>query len=196
MSTLKTTNLQHPSAVDPAIVLDADGNATVAGMGLVHINTTTFSAVSSVSLDDVFTSTYENYQIVVDSLASSNVSVNMRMRASGTDASGSSTYKRYLGYGSSAPALGTAFSSNGSTVFILTTEASDTGTNVQVYKPFEAVRTKITHLSAWDVPSGNTGIGFGSSIHTLANSYDGFTVFLDSGTFTGTIRVYGYRNEA
>jgi len=32
MSTLKTTNLQHPSAASPAIVLDADGDATYAGV--------------------------------------------------------------------------------------------------------------------------------------------------------------------
>ena len=32
MSTLKTTNLQHPSAGSPAIVLDADGDATYAGV--------------------------------------------------------------------------------------------------------------------------------------------------------------------
>ena len=32
MSTLKTTNLQHPSAGSPAIVLDADGDAAYAGV--------------------------------------------------------------------------------------------------------------------------------------------------------------------
>ena len=32
MSTIKTTNLQHPSAASPAIVLDADGDATYAGV--------------------------------------------------------------------------------------------------------------------------------------------------------------------
>ena len=37
--------------------------------GLVHINTTTFSAVSSVSLNDVFTSDYDDYRIVIRSLA-------------------------------------------------------------------------------------------------------------------------------
>ena len=31
MSTVKTTNIQHPDAASPAIVLDASGSATVTG---------------------------------------------------------------------------------------------------------------------------------------------------------------------
>ena len=33
VSTVKTTNIQHPDADSPAIVLDADGSATVTGAG-------------------------------------------------------------------------------------------------------------------------------------------------------------------
>ena len=33
MSTVKATNLQHPSAAAPAIVLNAAGETTVAGVG-------------------------------------------------------------------------------------------------------------------------------------------------------------------
>ena len=83
MSTLKTTNLQHPSAESPAIVLDADGDATYAGVhdfsaatvtgapqGLVLVSPTSiansggsasasggevsFTGVTSISLNGVF----------------------------------------------------------------------------------------------------------------------------------------------
>ena len=99
MSTIKVTNVSHPSAASPAIVLDADGDATYAGVhdfsaatvtgapqGLVHINTTTFSAVSSVSVNNCFTSAYENYLILGNVIGTAGTSIAARLRASGTDA--------------------------------------------------------------------------------------------------------------
>jgi len=93
MSTIKTTNIQHPSAVDPAIVLDSDGDAVYAGVhdftsatvtgagGLRLITPTsiansggsssasggavTFTGVTSVSLNGCFTSTYANYFVTL-----------------------------------------------------------------------------------------------------------------------------------
>ena len=54
--------------------------------GLVHIYTTTFSAVASVSLDNVFTSDYDNYKVIINITSTGGSGVfYMRMRAVGTD---------------------------------------------------------------------------------------------------------------
>ena len=70
MSTVKTTNLQHASAGSPAIVLDADGDATYAGthdfsaatvtgittgkiLQVVSVNKIDVFSTSSTTLDDV-----------------------------------------------------------------------------------------------------------------------------------------------
>jgi hypothetical protein len=42
MSTIKTTNIQHPSAPNPAIVLDADGNVAIVNGGSVGFETSFF----------------------------------------------------------------------------------------------------------------------------------------------------------
>jgi len=43
--------------------------ATPAGAGLVLLNTTSFSAVTSQSINDVFSTTYDNYLILINSIA-------------------------------------------------------------------------------------------------------------------------------
>jgi len=55
--------------------------------GLVLLNTTSFSAVASQSINDVFNATYDTYQIVTDLSASSNngETVLMRLRVAGAD---------------------------------------------------------------------------------------------------------------
>ena len=191
MSTIKVTNVSHPSAASPAIVLDADGNATVAGMGLVHINTTTFSAVSSVSFDNVFTSDYENYKIISVNNNSDLVNVSIRMRASGTDASGAN-YDHYIFRGS-----GGGYNSANSTgqtqqqLDPVSGQGRKYGVT-EVFSPNVAIATGIMSTAT---NMATAGIGLIGGQHTLANAYDGFTVFSASGTITGTIRVYGYQNS-
>ena len=53
--------------------------------GLTLINTTSFSAVASQSINDVFSTTYDNYFIVANILPSTNLSLQLRLRASGSD---------------------------------------------------------------------------------------------------------------
>ena len=65
MSTVKTTNLQHASAGSPAIVLDADGDATYAGTHDFSAATVTgvgkVLQVVSVTKVDTFTTTSTSY---------------------------------------------------------------------------------------------------------------------------------------
>ena len=51
MSTLKTTNLQHPSAASPAIVLAADGTATIAAPSNIIKSGTAVASTSGTSID-------------------------------------------------------------------------------------------------------------------------------------------------
>jgi len=201
MSTLKTTNLQHPSAGVPAIVLDAAGDATYAGVhdfsaatvtgapqGLVHINTTTFSAVSSVSLNNVFTSEFDFYKIILSGVGTNETGGNLRLRTAGTDASGSNyNYQSFTNYGTgsnSATASTTSFYSwliSGNTLFA----------EVEVLGPYLAAHTRASVVTGRETASS-----FAVGYHNLATSYDGFTFIMNAGTLSGTIRVYGYRNEA
>jgi hypothetical protein len=69
-----------------------------ASSGLTLINTTSFSAVSSQSFDDVFSATYDNYKIFYRYLKATTTSdAQLRMRVSGADNT-SANYKYHYGY--------------------------------------------------------------------------------------------------
>ena len=205
MSTLKATNLQHPSAVDPAIVLDADGDVTYAGVhdfsaatvtgapqGLVHIATETFSGVSSVSLNNVFTSEFDNYRVLINAqTASGTVAFYIRLRASGVDAT-TANYDVASIYVSTSSTTGPNACAVGATFGQLQGIASTASSyTMDIMTPYLARRTFT--MGQWLY---GQYFGPNSNMHTLANSYDGFTIYPASSTITGTIRVYGYRNEA
>jgi hypothetical protein len=217
MSTIKVTNVSHPSAASPAIVLDADGDATYAGVhdfsaatvtgagGLRLVTPTsiansggsasasggavTFSAVNSVSLNGVLSATYDNYRIVVSSAFSSDQSLRARLRLSGTDASGT-TYFYQRVTGSSSTASSTGESSIGHFYFG-DCSGNLSAWSIDMFNPAKASETQTLTLNV----RGNNSIQTVSGVHTTATAYDGITFFPTSGTMTGTIRVYGYQNS-
>jgi len=197
MSTLATTNIKHPSAANPAIILDSDGKATVAGMGLVHINTTTFSAVSSVSLNNVFTSDYDNYRIFFTATASTTANAAMRLRVGGVDAS-NGTYGQ-AGYYAYINAAVSGFSSNGGVGLTSWPQTaplstlSESGFIMDIQNPARSVSTfGVHHTNGVDAQYLYAPRGVR---HTTATAYDGFSLISSSGNMSGTVRVYGYKNS-
>ena len=160
-------------------------------VGLVPLNTTTFSAQSTVSINSVFSATYDNYLVVYNITASSATVVRQRLRVSGTDNSGSNYLRggTYVGvYANSA------FSSTNNateTFFTLGSTSATVGFGgvLNFIAPFQTQYTKITSHS------GGADLGLGMCVFNGTTSFDGFTLIPDAGTITGTIRVYGYRNS-
>jgi len=54
-------------------------------MGLVHLNTTSFSGVATQSINNVFSAQYDNYKILIDVSKSTTSFLQLRWRAAGTD---------------------------------------------------------------------------------------------------------------
>jgi hypothetical protein len=61
--------------------------APASSTGLVLINATSFSAQSSANINNVFSSTYESYRIIVEATAANNANVFFRFRSGTTDLS-------------------------------------------------------------------------------------------------------------
>jgi hypothetical protein len=166
--------------------------------GLTLISTTSFSAVASQSINDVFTSTYDNYKVVINAdTSATNVSMSWRMRASGTDNTSSNyVYQQGVATGSNTIA---GESSQASPVTAWPFWGSGGITSVstwEIYSPFETQNTGMTGLSYYiDSSTGaNTNhVGmYRAGATTVTTSYDGFTFFVASGTMTGKVSVYGY----
>ena len=184
---------------DGATAIETLGDAIDASMntalgtkkaGMVLLNTTSFSGVSSQSINDVFSATYENYLLVFDTVLSTSIAnLTIRLRVSGTDASGSNyNYITSNKSGSSNPA---ATSSNQSSINIAL--VNDTYPNpgfTYLFAPFLARPTGLIsrQTSTYSTAYSRLVEGY----HTLSTSYTGYTLIIDGGTVSGKVSTYGY----
>lgn len=176
--------------VVPTSVAVGSGSGSVATQGTV-----TFSGASSVSLNGCFSSTYQNYKIIISNLTGSTTSqiVSGRLRASGTDASGSNY--NYEDTQFSSTTVGAARSTSQTSMRIGMAETTNKNyMMLDLYDPFIAEPTGyFSNCSETGYSTTSTGLKFTSGGHTVSTSYDGFTIFPASGTITGTLRIYGYK---
>ena len=159
--------------------------------GLVFIKSQTIgTTVSSVTVSDAFSATYDNYKIVVNGgSATVTGGLNFRLGATTTGYYAGASRTVYSGGGQS---LNT---SNGSSFAYAGTTSTNgiTGT-IEVLGPQTATRTMFSSASGSLIT--NEVSMFGAGFLNDATQYTAFTLLPDSGTFTGgTIRVYGFANS-
>jgi hypothetical protein len=157
--------------------------------GLIHINTQTFSAVSSVNVDNVFTSDYKNYRIVLRATNSA-ASITSRFRASGTPESGNVYVRNYLiGESTSVEAANTT-----ATTFGFTQSATFFLTNIyavaDIYGPQLSENTFSLSTFRSEAPS----LGLAATRVNTSTAYDGIEFNVGSGTTTGSFSIFGYKD--
>ena len=155
---------------------------------------TTFSAVSSIAANNIFTADYETYLFVARYTTSSTGSGNVQLSVGGVAAA--TNYNRQTLNASDTTISGAR--TNGATNlpgFIQATNgAFEALTIAYINGPQLAAPTGFYLFrsgSAGNFTEINTGIV--SAIHTTATAYDGFVITMSSGTTTGTYTVYGLR---
>ena len=160
--------------------------------GLVLLNTTTFSSTSSVSIDNIFTSTYDNYKILLVGTASTNGSCFMKFRTSGTDNTTSNYHNQMivandttLG-GSRLSPYSYAYLANN----FVTTE--DTVCDINIYSP-KLSRSTTWFNNSFTSATVNAYLQIQSGRFNGSTSFDGVSLLPSSGTMTGTIKIYGYK---
>jgi hypothetical protein len=173
----------------PTSVAVGSGTATIGTSGTV-----TFSGCSSVSLNGVFTSTYDVYKILIPAVGDGN-SLQFRMRASGTNETGSiySYSNAFITSDSGTQAADKA--ELGSLIDFR--EFGNGSVSIEIFKPFLSLYTSLNWVNTVGRTggSGRNRTRQGTGIVGNTTSYDGFSVFLDTGTaLTGTIQVYGYKD--
>lgn len=158
--------------------------------GLQLIKTQTIgTAVSSVTVSDVFSSDFSNYRIVIDGVSASlnNGSFKFVLNGLTSGVYGTLFYDLYTG-----GATGYNRQNNGSFA-----EIGFTTTNVSMNTVFDVLGPNLaqrTHISGqW---SQDSYYGWFSFMVGNTTQYTGFVLSSSTGTTTGgTIRVYGYRNS-
>lgn len=171
--------------------------------GLVLVAVQSFSAVSSVSVNNCFTATYENYRVMVSVTQASgtqDIPVYMKLRASGADNSVGYYIANGVGISDTAQNFANS-SSNVSTGFYVARLANSvdntTSFSLELHGPQLSKRTPMYGTGMWTSGNSNAVTAVGTTIAGLHNtiaSYDGFSLS-STANLTGTLRVYGYRNS-
>jgi hypothetical protein len=174
--------------VTPTSIANSGGSASLSG------GEVTFTTITSLSLNGVFTATYQNYLIMMNRLGSAVNGTTVRLRLSGTDSTAALyTNQRIQSFStttsSSRSLLATSFIGG---------QISTVGpnqANMTIYAPNLATNTSISNISV-DSSSTDPTLEIIMGHHAVATAYDGITFIPSSPTtMTGTVRVYGYQTS-
>ena len=180
-----TTDRTSPSLrlIIPTSIAATGGSGSISATGAVS-----FTSASAISLNDVFSTTYENYFLLIRTTASSD-NIKIRLRVGGSDDSTANyhnlglrittTVDRVASYAQTSYRIGEASTGKGAIQAV-------------IYGPFLTALTQFNGLITNGFQNAMEN-GFQCGTHNVATSYTGFTLIPESGTMTGNVSVYGYK---
>lgn len=170
----------------PTSIAHSGTSASIGANGQV-----TFTTVTALSLNGVFTADFDNYMVSLRCSVASNTNDVIRLRASGTNATGSNYTFQYL-YADSTSVVGgrsssTSYWYGGNPASAI----AQNGRMINFYGPYLAQPTamRTVEVNAF----GSAMLYDVAGTHSLSSSYDGFTLDWGVNT-TGTLQVYGIRS--
>lgn len=176
-----------------SVLTAADTNTYLTNAGWVYVNSGTFSASSSVVVSNVFTSTYDNYKIVLQNLLfdASNGSLSMRLTVGGTaSTTGYYSGSQYITFATTPSTATFGDSNSGSFGGMFIDNTTRSSAEWTFYNPAVAVITSQTYNTQANSNSMRLGAGY----HSVTTAYDGFNLLPGSPrTVSGTWSVYGQR---
>jgi hypothetical protein len=149
----------------------------------------TFSSCSTVSVNDVFSSTHDNYLIVSDNVLNTGDAIlYIRLRSSGSDASGTNyVYQRLRATSTTVSGVRGTTVSTGFVGSVSATARS--GFHCYMYGPNLAQPTAYRGVNVWGQNSAS--IDDYAVTHSLSTAYTGFTLLTTNDLFSGSMTVYG-----
>ena len=158
---------------------------------LVKITDQSFTTASTVSINNCFSSLYDNYLITLSAAAASGApAVAVRLRSGGVDAT--TNYSRQYLAADSTTVAGARLTGQIYWNEPLATTTEYGYTTMTIWSPFLSRYTMINSRTAR--PDSQAYIFDFVGSHLTASSYDGITLIPSSSTISGIIRIYGYRN--
>lgn len=184
-STMRFERWENPTATQSVTF-----NQLVGGTGLVPIATVAFTAAATVNFNSVFSSTYDNYRLLINATGSTTLGVHFRLRSGTIDNTAAEWDTQEL------TVNGTVISpvrTSGQTYALLNVAYTNGTSSVNdIFSPFLASYTRIVNTMN-DTQSASEPIArFYNSQNGQNTSFNGFTLYTSTGTMTGTATVYGY----
>lgn len=175
----------------------SDTNTYLANSGLVYITAGSATSGATLSVNNCFTSTYDNYRVHIWNFqpATAGAGLNIRMRAAGTDASGTDYNYSLAGLyvdGSNSQTYATNQTTAATGLYNSANSIQVCSATLDIFNPAKANRTFINVNAS--LYNGQFGFRNGIVEHNLLTAYDGFTLLPSTGNFTNIqYQVYGYR---
>jgi hypothetical protein len=173
------------------VLTAADTNTYLNNGGLVYVTSQTIgSGVSSVTVSNCFSSTYDSYKVIISGGAASGTSYLGLCMATSGGADTSSVYQQsflYTTFANTPLAVGNTFTSASYTGSV---NANGVAAMIELVSPYQAANTFLTAFGG----ARGSFMGWSTVLVNTTTQYTGFLVFPNAGTITGgTITVYGYR---
>jgi hypothetical protein len=171
--------------------------ATIIGSGLDLVASQTFTAASTVSINNCFTNLYQNYTIhfsVSAAAPSGNIEFSFRVRSGGSDLSSSTYISQMMQSTSTSQNASASTSDNVQFGYSSNTYQQRSINTFEIRSPQLSSITMVEYRSGFTLDSGSAYVRVGQAVVNNTNQYDGFTIYATSGNFTGNVKVYGYRN--
>jgi len=163
-------------------------------VGLAHINTTTVTGASTLSVSNVFTSAFDNYVLKWVGNGSHTSATTMLFNMSVGGVAAASTWVRFYLYTNDTTGPTRTVATSQASAAIGTGGDTLTFFDATIFRPALAATTGVL-FSGYS----RSGVGIdkaeGGNNHPTATAYDGLTLSASTGTITGTLRVYGLRNS-
>lgn len=150
-----------------------------------------FASCATLSLNGVFTSSYDNYMVTMRLVHNSTTSdVRIRFRASGTDNTTANSYTHQYIYANGSSVTALRASSSFSTYASANNSQRD-GSTGYIFGPYLAQPTAYRTTNVLGL--SNAGLIDFAGTHNQSVSYDGFTFSLSDPThISGLITVFGF----
>jgi hypothetical protein len=158
-------------------------------IGLEFITASSFVSATAVSVNNVFSSKYENYKIVFTAVGSAGDNLFFRLRANGSDITATNYNYQQVQFRSTSLTGFRATAQN--THIIGAVRANEpTLTELTVGTPFLTAKTTFhsNTIEALD----SISLQMNGGIYSATTSVTGFTIYCNA--ITGSVRVYGMRN--
>ena len=176
--------------IAPGSITSTGTSATVNANGKI-----TFTSVSALNVNNIFSIEYDNYLIVAQYKGSTSLNVTMRLRGNTVD---SALKYDYQSLTTDNITIAAARSTSQTSMAINTTAGNLTCSSmIYVYRPYTTSSTAFRCSSVSDTSSAffydyvgqhaNTPTATPSSV----DLYDGFSLLTSAGSITGTLTVYG-----
>jgi hypothetical protein len=164
--------------------------ARATGAGLVHIATQSVSGVTAINFNNVFSSAYTNYKVIVSGSASTRNELFARLRVGGVDASATDYVEAVIfrdvtnltsRYNTAQTRASIGFAENVRSMNIF-----------DVGGPFLTTKTSFGAIGASAQGAASAILWLAGNGHNLTLSYDGISI-LSANAFTGSVSIYGWK---